>query len=173
MPAIDPQELGERIEILLDDLAARAGEPARAAGEELVRQLMQFYGGAIEQIVTIARSAGGENLVHRLAADTLVGAVFALHEVHPVSLHDRVKNAVTLAKRKLGSHGESVELLGLDGDGVVHVRVTGSGCGVATVKETVESAIADMAPDTAGVSVEKAESGPPLLQIGIRPGAGQ
>lgn len=109
--------------------------------------------------------------MHRLAADTLVGCMFALHEVHPVALHDRVKNAVTMAKRKLGSHGDSVELLGLDGDGVVHVRVSASGCGVATVQEVVESTIADMAPDTAGVSVEQGESGPPLLQIGMRPGA--
>ena len=47
------------IDALLDDIAAPAGEPARAAAEELVRRLMQFYGAGLEQIMETLGAAGG------------------------------------------------------------------------------------------------------------------
>ena len=43
------------------------------------------------------------------------------------------------------------------------------GCGVDTVRDVVEAAVAEVAPDTAGVVFDRAPAEPPLLQIGMRP----
>ena len=166
----DPQELAEGIDALLDDIAAAAGEPARAAAEELVRRLMQFYGAGLEQIMETVGAAGGPDLQRRVAASPLVGGLLALHDLHPVELSTRLRYALDTARRRLGSHGVGIELTGVDGDGMVRVQIPG-GCGVDTVREVVEAAFADAAPDTAGVVFDRAPAASPLLQIGVRPQA--
>jgi hypothetical protein len=164
----DPQELAAGIEALLDDIAARAGEPARAAAEELVRRLMQFYGAGLGQIMETVGVAGGSDLQRRVAATPLVGGLLALHDLHPVELSTRLRYALEAARRRLGARGVGVELTGVDGDGMVRVRIPG-GCGVDTVRDMVEAAVAEAAPDTAGVVFDRAPAEPPLLQIGVRP----
>ena len=62
------------------------------------------------------------------------------------------------ARRRLGSHGVGIELTGVDGDGMVRVRIPG-GCGVDTVRDVVEAAVAEAAPDTAGVVFDRARGG--------------
>jgi hypothetical protein len=166
----DPQELAAGIDALLDDIAAHAGEPARAAAEELVRRLMQFYGAGLEQLMATLDAAGGADLQRRVAANPLVGGLLALHDLHPVELATRLRYALDTARRRLGSHGVGVELTGVDGDGMVRMRIPG-GCGVDTVRDVVEAAVAEAAPDTAGVVFDRAAAEPPLLQIGVRPPA--
>jgi hypothetical protein len=161
----DPAELAATIEALLDDIASSAGERARGAAEELVRQLMQFYGAGLEQIMATLEAAGGADLQRRVAANPLVGGLLALHDLHPVELTTRLRYAVDTARRRLGAHGSGIELTGVDGDGMVRVSIPG-GCGVDTVREVVEAAVAEAAPDTAGVVFDQA---PTLLQIGVRP----
>ncbi|MFC5995073.1 hypothetical protein ACFQE5_12705 [Pseudonocardia hispaniensis] len=160
----DPQEVARQIESVLSAMT----EPR--AGEELVRLLMRFYGAGLEQVVAIARAAGGEPIVHRLAADPLVGGLLALHELHPVAMRTRVEHAMTVAKRKLGSHAGDADLLGIDPDGTVRVTLSASGCGATTVRQIVEEEIVAAAPDAAGVAFVEADRGPPLLQIGVRRG---
>jgi Fe-S cluster biogenesis protein NfuA len=99
-----------------------------------------------------------------------VGGLLALHDLHPVELSTRLRYALDTARRRLGSHGVGIELTGVDGDGMVRVRIPG-GCGIDTVREVVEAAFADAAPDTAGVVFDRAPAAPPLLQIGVRPQA--
>jgi hypothetical protein len=164
----DPTELAAGIDALLDDLGSRAGAPARAAAEELVRRLMQFYGAGLEQIMATLEAAGGADLQRRVAANPLVGGLLAMHDLHPVELSTRLRYAVDTARRRLGAHGAGVELTGVDGDGMVRVRIPG-GCGVDTVRDVIEAAVAEAAPDTAGVVFDRAPAEPPLLQIGLRP----
>lgn len=164
---LDPAHVAERIDEVLDSL----DPAARPAAEELVRLLMRFYGAGLEQIVAISRAGTGDGAVHRLAADPLVGGLLALHDLHPVELRTRVEHALSTAKRKLGSHGGDVELLGIDVDTTVRVALGASGCGAATVREVVTDEVTAAAPDSAGVAFVEAESGPTLLQIGIRTGS--
>lgn len=161
---LDPAQVAERIEEVLEGL----DPAARPGGEELVRLLMHFYGSGLEQVVTIARAAGGDAIVHRLAADPLVGGLLALHDLHPVDTRTRVEHAMSAAKRKLASHADDVELLGIDPDGTVRVALSAAGCGAATVREVVTDEVTAAAPDTAGVSFVETQSGPTLLQIGMR-----
>ncbi|WP_181781229.1 hypothetical protein [Pseudonocardia pini] len=163
---MDAGEVAGRLEEVLDRLDPRT----RPAGEELVRLLMRFYGAGLEQLVTVARAAGGDGLVHRLAADQLVGGLLALHDLHPVDLRTRVEQAMAVAARKLGGHAADAELLGIDDDGTVRVGVTAGGCGAGTVREIVEEEVTAVAPDAAGVSFVERAAGPPLLQIGVRRG---
>ena len=163
---LDPAQVAERIEEVLESL----DEAVRPAGEELVRLLMRFYGSGLESLVSVARAAGGDALVHRLAADPLAGGLLALHDLHPVELRTRVEHAVTAAKRSLASHAEDVELLGIDPDGTVRVALSAAGCGAATVREVVTDAVTAAAPDSAGVSFVETQGGPTLLQIGMRAG---
>lgn len=165
LPHLDPTAVAKRIEEVLDRLDPRV----RPVGEELVRLLMQFYGAGLEQTVGVVRAAGGDNLVHRIAADPLVGSLLAVHDLHPVPLRDRVEHAVATAKRKLGSHGSDAELLGIDDDGTVRVSVPAAGCGTGTVREVVEEEVTAAAPDTAGIAFVERVAGPTLLQIGVRP----
>jgi hypothetical protein len=160
---IDPARVAERLEEVLDRLDPRT----RPAGEELVRLLMKFYGAGLEQVVTVARAAGGEGLVHRLAADPVVGALLALHDLHPVDLRTRAEQALAVAARKLGSHAGDVALLGVDPDGTIRVEVAAGGCGAGTVREIVEESVTAAAPD-AGLAFVEREPGPTLLQIGVR-----
>jgi hypothetical protein len=162
--ALDPAAIAARIEDVLDHLDPRV----RPAGEEVVRLLMRFYGAGLEQVMTVAGAAGGDALVHRLAADPLVGSLLALHDLHPVPLRARVEQAMAVAARKLGSHASDAELLGIDDDGTVRVSVPAAGCGAATVREIVADEVTAAAPDAAGVAFVERAAGPTLLQIGVR-----
>lgn len=169
---LDPPGLAARIEELLDRIGAEGGPGVAYAAEELVRVLMRFYGAGLEQIVAIARAGAGDTIVHRMAADPLVAGLLALHDLHPVPLQQRLRHAVDTARRRLGSHGAGISLGDVDAEGRVHVVLAGGGCGADTVKDVVAGAIAELAPETAGVvfDVESttAPPGPALLQIGIR-----
>lgn len=164
----DPTQVAAEIAELLDEMDG----PLRSTGEELVRALMRFYGAGLSQVVSITRLAAGDSLVHRLAADPLVAALLALHDLHPVELSERVEHAVDTARRRLGSHGSGISLDRVDTHtGTVYVQLAGSGCGSSseTVRDVVRSAVAELAPEVAAVEFEAEPAGPALLQIGVRP----
>ncbi|GLZ44147.1 thioredoxin [Actinomycetospora sp. NBRC 106375] len=169
MASPDPGAVAEQIAALLDELSAQPA--AREIGDDLVRVLMEFYGAGLERVVAIARLGAGDALVHRLAADPLVAALLALHDLHPVELTDRVGHALDTARRRLGSHGSGVALDRVDAHtGTVHV-VLAAGCGASseTVRDVVRTAVAELAPEIAAVEFSAGEPGPALLQIGLRP----
>lgn len=166
---LDPPGLAQRIEDLLEQITADGGPAVGHAAEELVRVLMRFYGSGLEQIIAIVRAGAGDTIVHRMAADNLVAGLLALHDLHPVSVEQRLGHALDTARRKLGSHGSGISLGEIDAQGQVHVIVAGGGCGMDTIKDIVASAISDLAPETTGVVFDAAPSGPALLQIGFRP----
>jgi Fe-S cluster biogenesis protein NfuA len=166
---LDPTTVATTIADLLDDLPPDS--EAREVGEDLVRVLMRFYGAGLEQIVTVARLAAGDTLVHRLAADPLVAALLALHDLHPVDLPTRVGHGVDTAKRRLGHHGAGIGLDRVDTHtGTVHVTLA-PGCGSSseTVRDVVRTAVSELAPEVVAVEFAAEPAGPALLQIGVRP----
>ena len=169
---LDPQGLAARIEELLEKIGTDGGPAVAHAAEELVRVLMRFYGSGLEQMVAIVRAGAGDTIVHRMAADPLVAALLALHDLHPVPVEQRLAHALDAARRRLGSHGSGVRLAGLDPAGQAHVEITGGGCGTDTVKDVVTAAIEELAPEVAGVVFDAVPAGPALLRIGMRPPEG-
>lgn len=173
--APSPHAVGAQIEGLLDDLAR--GDPGvRDASEELVRLLAQLYGEGLAHVVASLRDAGpgGEAQLDRLVQDDLVSALLALHGLHPLDVHERVTRALDQVRPYLGSHAGGVEFLGIE-KGVARLRLEGSchGCpsSLVTVRDAIERALEDVAPELAGVEVEGvtdpevAGDAGPLLQI--------
>jgi Fe-S cluster biogenesis protein NfuA len=165
--ARDLRAVGERIEELLGQIRS-TGDPATAeTAEEIVRLVVELYGAGLERTVELA----GPEVTERLVGDELVASLLVLHGLHPKDTETRVVEALDQVRPYLGSHAGGVELLGLDPEGVVHLRLEGScdGCpsSVQTVKLAIERAIEEAAPEVTRVEVENLtrERSPDLLQI--------
>ena len=113
--------------------------------------------------------------------DKFIESLLVLHGIHPVDVDTRIEAALDHARPYLGSHAGGVEYLGVDENGVAHLKLEGSchGCpsSTVTVKLTLEQAIAEAAPEVMRVQVEgvaEAPTGPSpsLIQIQTRPGGG-
>jgi hypothetical protein len=154
-PEADAREAGKRVEALLAELRTRSGPEAAGVAEELVTCLVRLYGAGLE---TIMRTIGDDQRLRALlVADPLVESLLLVHDLHPLEADDRIRRA-------LGRLGTGAEFLGVDDAGIAHVRL-GHGCGSTTA--VVEQAIADGAPEVAGVEFAPREAA--LLQIGRRP----
>ena len=175
--ARDARAVGERVEALLAELRTRAGPQAGDAAEELVGCLVELYGAGLTAMVAIlgADPDAGPRLLAALAGDPLVESLLLVHDLHPLDADARIDRALEQVRAQLGSHAGVIEYLGIDDQGVAGLRITasGHGCGSSssTVRQTVEDAVAEAAPEVAGVHVEEVTAPPevPLLQIMRRP----
>jgi Fe-S cluster biogenesis protein NfuA len=169
--------VGERVEVLLADLRSHGGPQVAATAEELVSCLVELYGAGLAEIVRIVgEDAGaGARLLAALVADPLVESLLLLHDLHPVDLDTRVGRALDAIMPRLGPHAGHAEFRGVDDQGVIHLRLErgGHGCNSSAAGYTtaIEQAVAEAAPEAAGVDIEVVEvpAELPLLQIGRRP----
>jgi Fe-S cluster biogenesis protein NfuA/nitrite reductase/ring-hydroxylating ferredoxin subunit len=138
-------------------------EEVDEAGEELVQALLEMYGEGLRRIVERVDA-------RELAEDELVSHLMLLHDLHPVPVEDRVREALESVRPYLESHGGNVELVGVGEDGVVRLRLSGScnGCpsSTMTLKLAIEDAIQRMAPEVERVEAEGV-SEPGLLQLEV------
>ena len=175
----DAQKAGERVEALLAELGSQAGPEVAATAEELVSCLVELYGAGLAEIVRIVGedTEAGPRLMGQLAADPLVESLLLLHDLHPLPAGDRVRQALEAVMPQLGGHAGHAEFAGLDEAGVIHVRLERSGHGCqsssAPVQAAIEKAVADAAPEAAGVVIDVVTAAPelPLLQISRGPTA--
>ena len=182
-PAKDFQQVGARIEELLGGLADSADENALYAAEEAVRLLVELYGEGLGRVVgALSETEVGIGVLGELAQDGLVASLLIVHGLHPVSLDDRITAALDSVRPYLGSHAGGVEVIGVDDDSVLQLRLQGSCDGCASSAETVrvaiENAVLQAAPEIVGVHAEGMVERPAtLLQIqpfGSRPpGSGE
>lgn len=158
MTTSDLNQAGPRVEQLLAELGAASDPRVQEKAEEAVGLLLELYGGALEQIVEIITAEDRSDLLERLTKDELVGGLLILHRLHPKDTTTRVHEALESVRPYLGSHSGDVDLLGVDDEGTVHLRLQGSceGCpsSAVTVKYAIEQAIEEAAPEVTGVSVE-------------------
>jgi len=151
--------------------------------EEVVGLLVELYGAGLERILEVVNEDAetAAPMLKRFTDDKFIESLLVLHGIHPVDVDTRIEAALDQARPYLGSHAGGVEYLGVDDDGVAHLKLEGSchGCpsSTVTVKLTLEQAIAEAAPEVIRVQVEgvaEAPTGPSpsLLQIQTRPGAG-
>jgi Fe-S cluster biogenesis protein NfuA/nitrite reductase/ring-hydroxylating ferredoxin subunit len=160
-PAPDLRATGERIEALLDASSA-GGVKARERAEELLRLVTDLYGAGLERFMDLLYDTGrlDDELLGLLAEDDLVASLLLVHGLHPYGVEQRVEQALERVRPYLGSHGGDVELLGVDAEGVVRLRLLGScdGCpsSSVTLKLAVEDAIEAAAPEVVAIQVEEA-----------------
>jgi Fe-S cluster biogenesis protein NfuA len=143
-----------RVENLLEQIEE---DPRAAAAVEAV---VALYGEALARLL-----AGADP-----AEDELVSHLLLVHDLHPVDLETRVRQALEGVRPYLGSHGGDVELLGVE-DGVARLRLAGTcnGCPSSTVtlRNAIEEALFKAAPDLERIDAEGvAEPQPVLVQIG-------
>jgi Fe-S cluster biogenesis protein NfuA len=157
----EDRELRERMH-RLDDLIKqmdRVKDPqARARAQEIVQALMDFHGAALERLMERLAATGeaGLRMIDSVAQDELVANLLLLYGLHPLDLESRIGAALEKVRPYLHSHGGNVELLGI-ADGVVRLRLEGSchGCpsSAQTLKQTIEEAIFETAPDVTAIEV--------------------
>ena len=179
-PGRDLRAVGDRIEGLLVDLRRSAEPRVVERVEELVGLVTALSGAGLARVLELAGEDRG--LVDRMAGDELVATLLVLHGLHPQSVEDRVAAALDEVRPYLGSHGGDVELLGVDDEGVAHLRLHGScdGCpsSAVTMELAVERAILEAAPEVERVEVEGAGPaappgpGPVPVALGRRPAEG-
>ena len=149
----------EQIERLVARVSALADDGARTTSLELLQSLMDLHGAVISRIVEVLNDSGesGRASLAKLGSDPLVCGLLVLYGVHPVSLEERVSRAIERVGVKLKKQGGTVNLKGV-ADLAVRVKVqsSGNGCGSSpdAVKETVEQAILEAAPEVTEIVVE-------------------
>jgi Fe-S cluster biogenesis protein NfuA len=168
---VDARERVTRAEELLAAVEELPDPAARELALDALQAILDLYG---EGLARIAERTNGE-LAAMAEDDELVAHLLLLHGLHPVTLDERVRGALTEVRPYLQSHGGDVDLLGID-DGTVRLRLQGScsGCpsSTMTLKLAIERAIHQAAPDVAGIEAENAPApaGGDLLQIEPGPG---
>lgn len=130
------------------------------AATEAMAAVVELYGEALGRLV-----AGADPV-----EDELVSHLLLLHDLHPVDLETRVRNALEEVKPYLRSHGGDVELVEIKDD-VARLRLAGTcnGCpsSSTTMRLAIEDAVNRAAPELAGIDAEGVpETGPTLVQLG-------
>jgi Fe-S cluster biogenesis protein NfuA/nitrite reductase/ring-hydroxylating ferredoxin subunit len=162
--ATNAMSAAARIDSLLGEFAS---DPHLAvAADDLVRTLVEFYDDGLGRFVDIvAGRPDGGAILRAAAADKVIAGMLVLHDLHPETTYERVSAALERVRPYLGSHAGDVDLLGVDEDGVVRLRLAGScnGCpsSSVTVKLAIEQAIEEAAPEVSRVEVEGVAA-PPL-----------
>lgn len=155
-----PEELVERLQELLGSLEEIADPTARERVEELMGTLLEMYGVGMERILEIVEAGGetGEQIKREMADDGVVASLMLIHGLYPVSLEERVEEALEGVRPLLATHDGDVELLGVSDDGVAGLRLKGScdGCPASalTLESLIREALEAAAPDLAGIDVE-------------------
>lgn len=170
MPERPPEGM-DRIEELVARLEAAPDAGLRADALALVQLLLDLHRQGLTRILEIAGKAepavngtSSGTLIQRLAADDCVAALLMLHDLHPVDLRERVEQALEKVRPLLRSHGGDVELTNLE-DGVVQLKLEGSchGCpsSTQTLRNSIEEAIYEFAPDILRLEVAGVVEQPP------------
>ncbi|ODQ94862.1 NifU family protein [Mycolicibacterium holsaticum] len=156
---------GDRIQTLLD-ASSSGGAVARERAEQLVREVTDLYGAALERMMG-AVLALQPQLADRFASDDLVASLLLVHGLHPHDVELRVAHALDTVRPYLGSHGGDVALLGVaDGPDGYTVRLQFQGSckscpsSSVTMELAVEDAVCAAAPEVASIEVVATEQHP-------------
>jgi len=151
----------EKIGELVGKIEGLPDPEVRADAVALVQALMDFHGEALDRLMELVASQGaaGYSIFERFSGDELVSNLLLLYGLHPLTIEERVAEALAKVKPHLDSHGGSVEVLEIN-DGVVRLRLDGSckGCpsSAETLKFAIEEAIYAAAPDVVAIEAEGA-----------------
>ena len=155
------QQRLKSIERLLGEIDRDAEPNLRSAVQQLVRLVMDLHGGGLERMLELIRQAGdgGAGLIEKLRGMNWWRAFWCSTGLHPLSLEVRIDRALDKARVRLRPHRGEVELIGVQ-DGAVRLRLraNGHGCGstAEALKEIVENAVYQAAPDIVSLAIEGA-----------------
>jgi Fe-S cluster biogenesis protein NfuA/nitrite reductase/ring-hydroxylating ferredoxin subunit len=125
-----------------------------------------MYGDGLARIMEVIAGSreAGATIIDELSQDGAVASLLLIHDLYPVSLEERVLEALDTVRPYMESHGGNVQLVELR-DGVARLALEGScnGCAAsrATLETAIEQALEEHAPDLAGLEVEGVTEKPP------------
>jgi Fe-S cluster biogenesis protein NfuA len=161
----------QRLDALVKEVERFADPAARAYAREIIQALLHVHGTGIDRMLEHVAATGelGVALIESMARDEIVSGLLLLHGLHPANLETRVRQALDKVRPYLRSHGGNVELLGVNGDGVVRLSMQGSchGCpsSAITLKTAIEEAIYEQAPDVTGIEVDAPADGATVADV--------
>lgn len=134
----------------LDDLLAgleRVPGPTAEAAMECVQALTEVYGEGLARILGWV----GPGVLARCVDDPLVRHLMVLHDLHPHSVEQRVRQVIDEISPQVVSHGGQLELITIS-DGVARVKIVGGhGVPVDLVVQAVTEAVLALAPELESV----------------------
>lgn len=157
--SVDPGALVTRVQELTLQLEAIEDPTARDLADELTAATVQMYGAGLERIVQAIAEAGpaGRQIMDTLVQDGVVASLLLIHDLYPVSVEERVLEALERVRPYMESHGGNVEFLGVH-ENIAHLRLQGSckSCSASssTLELAVRQALEEAAPDLDGMEVE-------------------
>jgi len=163
----------QQIDEFLQAMETSANPALQSKAREMVQALLEMHGAGLSVILEKIRASGevGRSIQQAIEKDTIVTGLLLLHDLHPTPLDQRVQNALESVRPYLHSHGGNVELLSISDEGVVSLRLHGSchGCpsSQATLRDTIETAIAEAAPDVVSIDVQGEEEPEPSASKAI------
>ena len=175
------QRRAERIETLLESIAALQDEQTRTTVLELVQLLLDIYGDGLARILEIITQtdAHGQVLIKQLAQDELIGSLLILHELHPLALDERILQALDEVRPRLRALGSEVEYFGVN-NGVAEVKLVHiaghngkHAVEVAVLQSTLKEALNRSVPDLNDVNIQGLQDFPrrpdiPLARVQTR-----
>ncbi len=155
----------QRIERLVAESDQAADPSGRETIRELVRALFELHATGLARLVDLV-SRGGESgraILNSWAQDDLVKPLLLLYGLHPLSLEERVRQAVERIRPSLGVHGAVAEIQSIEAGLVqVHIERNGKGHGHGAVakalRQAVEEAVHEAAPDVVDIEITGLET---------------
>ncbi|HVJ05359.1 MAG TPA: NifU family protein [Candidatus Saccharimonadales bacterium] len=161
MSTIDNREFqahAEQIERMVQRVSELTATDARDTALELLQSIMDLHGAVLSRVVEVLNpTEAGRVSLTKLGSDPLICGMLVLYGIHPVSLEGRVRAAIENAAPQLRRYSGSAEFVSVS-DSVVRVKLqsSGHGCGSSSemLKNAIEQAILEAAPDVIEVVVE-------------------
>ncbi|MEO7372168.1 MAG: NifU family protein [Ilumatobacteraceae bacterium] len=162
MTVTGEQDIGEAIELRLEALRARAEPRVFDQAVELLQLVSELYGDALARVMDLAGRHAPDLIAH-ITDDELLASLLVANGLHPDDVEARIAGALEGVRPFLAGHGGDVELLEIDElSGTVRLRLLGScdGCpsSAITLRNTVERAIMEAAPEITIIDVEEPET---------------
>src|SRR5471030_2655313 len=105
-----PGDLLDRIQDLTDKVDELSDVRARTLAQELVATVIAMYGDGLARIMEVISGAreAGETILDELSQDGAVASLLLIHDLYPVSLQERVIEALDTVRPYMESHGGNV-----------------------------------------------------------------
>jgi len=152
------QERTGRIEQLVQQASDLRDEQSRATALNLLESLMDLHSAVTARIVEVLSDSGeaGRTLLNKIGADPLICGLLVLYGLHPQTLEQRVAAAIQTLQPKLGKHGGGhFEITGIS-ESQIRVKVQGAAANgsASALKQKVEQALREAAPEVADIVIE-------------------
>lgn len=133
---------GERIQRLLEKIESLPYPAAKELFNECMEAVLAFYGAGLQRILQVVSQDGaeGRKVFRDLVHDDVIKGLLLIHDLHPLNLEARLREALDKVRPYLKSHGGNVELISLEND-IAKLRLQGTCESCASSSVTLELAI--------------------------------